>query len=159
MPTCVSAHVLREPQGSFELVDGIELADPRPGEVLVRCTSTGLCHTDLFARDVFHQPDFPPAIYGHEGTGVVEQVGPGVTDVAEGDRVMASYTSCGQCRTCLTGRPFNCERFNDVNFALAHGDGSYKDLQLQVYRVRGADLDRPPLADQQYGADQHSAES
>lgn len=126
MPTSISAHVLRKPQASFGLVDGIELADPRPGEVVVRYTSTGLCHTDLFARDVFHQPDFPPAIYGHEGTGVVEQVGPGVTDVAEGDRVMASYTSCGQCRTCLTGRPFNCERFNDVNFALARGDGSYK---------------------------------
>jgi aryl-alcohol dehydrogenase len=80
----------------------------------------------LFARDVFHQPDFPPAIYGHEGTGVVEKVGAGVTDFAEGDRVMASFTSCGRCRTCLTGRPFNCERFNDVNFALAREDGSYK---------------------------------
>lgn len=126
MPTSVSAHVLREPQGTFELVDGIELGDPQPGEVLVRFTSTGLCHTDLFARDVFHQPDFPPAIYGHEGTGVVEGVGPGVTDFAEGDRVMASFASCGGCRTCLTGRPFNCEQFNDINFALARDDGSFK---------------------------------
>ncbi len=126
MPTTVSAHVLSKPQGTFELVEGIELADPRPGEVLVRYTSTGLCHTDLFARDVFHQADFPAAIYGHEGTGVVEAVGAGVTDFAEGDRVMASFASCGQCRTCLTGRPFNCEQFNDVNFALSRADGSYK---------------------------------
>ena len=126
MPTPVSAHVLREPRGTFELVGGIELGDPQPGEVLLRYTSTGLCHTDLFARDVFHQPEFPPAIYGHEGTGVVEAVGVGVTEFAEGDRVMASFTSCGRCRTCLLGRPFNCEMFNDINFALARGDGSYK---------------------------------
>lgn len=126
MPTQISAHVLREPHGTFELVDGIELGDPRPSEVLVRYTSTGLCHTDLFARDVFHQPDFPAAIYGHEGTGVVEAVGSGVTDFAVGDRVMASFTSCGICRNCLSGRPFNCEKFNDINFALARGDGSYK---------------------------------
>jgi len=126
MPTTISAHVLREPRGTFELVGGIELDDPRPGEVLVRYTSTGLCHTDLFARDVVHQDDFPAAIYGHEGTGVVEAVGAGVTEFAEGDRVMASYTSCGQCRTCLLGKPFNCEQFNDINFALARPDGSYK---------------------------------
>ncbi len=126
MPTTTSAHVLTEPRGTFQLVDGIELDDPRPGEVLVRFTSTGLCHTDLFARDVFHQPDFPDAVYGHEGTGVVEAVGAGVTEFAEGNRVMASYTSCGQCRTCLTGRPFNCEQFNDLNFALTRADGSYK---------------------------------
>ena len=126
MTTQISAHVLREPQGTFELVDGIELADPQPGEVLVRFTSTGLCHTDLFARDVFHQADFPAAIYGHEGTGVVEGVGAGVTDFAEGDRVMASFASCGQCRTCLTGRPFNCEQFNAINFALSRADGSFK---------------------------------
>lgn len=126
MTTQISAHVLRRPKGTFELVDGIELGDPQPGEVLVRYTSTGLCHTDLFARDVFHQPDFPAAIYGHEGAGVVEAVGAGVTEFAEGDRVMASFTSCGACDNCLTGRPFNCVHFNDINFALARGDGSYK---------------------------------
>lgn len=126
MPTQISAHVLREPQGTFELMDGIELSDPRPGEVLVRYTSSGLCHTDLFARDVFHQPDFPLAIYGHEGTGVVEAVGAAVTDFVEGDRVMASFASCGQCKTCATGRPFNCEQFNEINFALDRADGSFK---------------------------------
>ena len=126
MPTTIRAHVLTEPHGRFQLVDGIELQDPRPDEVLVRYTSTGLCHTDLFARDVFHQPDFPAAIYGHEGTGVVEAVGSAVSDFAEGDRVMASYASCGQCRTCLLGRPFNCEQFNDINFALTRADGSAK---------------------------------
>lgn len=126
MSTQISAHVLREPHGTFELTEGIDLADPRPEEVLVRYHSTGLCHTDLFARDVFHQPDFPAAIYGHEGIGVVEAIGVAVTDFAEGDRVMASYASCGRCRTCLMGRPFNCVQFNDINFALARADGSYK---------------------------------
>lgn len=126
MSTPIRAHVLHEPKGAFELVDGLELGDPEPGEVLVRFTSTGLCHTDLFARDVFHQPDFPTAIYGHEGTGVVERVGAGVSDLHEGDRVMASFTSCGQCKTCLTGRPFNCVNFNEINFALARSDGSFK---------------------------------
>lgn len=126
MPVQISAHVLREPHGTFELVEGIELGDPRPGEVLVRYTSTGLCHTDLFARDVFHQPDFPAAVYGHEGTGVVEAVGAGVSEFAPGDRVMASFASCGECRTCLQGRPFNCLGFNDLNFALTRADGSFK---------------------------------
>ncbi|MBF6842427.1 alcohol dehydrogenase catalytic domain-containing protein, partial [Acinetobacter baumannii] len=74
----------------------------------------------------FHQPDFPPSIYGHEGTGVVEAVGAGVTEFVVGERVMASYTSCKQCHNCLLGRPFNCELFNDINFALARRDGSFK---------------------------------
>lgn len=126
MPTQITAHVLREPKGTFELVGDIRLDDPRPNEVLVRYTSTGLCHTDLFARDVVHQPDFPPTIYGHEGTGVVEAVGVGVTYVSEGDRVMASYASCGTCGTCLIGRPFNCVTFNELNMAIARPDGSFK---------------------------------
>ncbi|HLS14841.1 MAG TPA: NAD(P)-dependent alcohol dehydrogenase [Beutenbergiaceae bacterium] len=126
MSTTINAHVMREPQGTFELAEGIELEDPRPDEVLVRYHSTGLCHTDLFARDVYHQPEFPAAIYGHEGFGVVDAVGSAVTDFAEGDRVMASFASCGSCEFCLTGRPYNCVHFNDINFALTRADGSYK---------------------------------
>ncbi|SNC59848.1 aryl-alcohol dehydrogenase [Kytococcus aerolatus] len=126
MSTQIRAHVITEPQGTFQLQEGLEIQDPAPGEVLVRYTSTGLCHTDLFARDVMHQPDSAPAIYGHEGTGVVEQVGEGVLEFAPGDRVSASYASCGTCPNCLRGAPFHCLSFNDVNFASTRPDGTHK---------------------------------
>ncbi|MGC0142641.1 alcohol dehydrogenase catalytic domain-containing protein [Pseudactinotalea sp. Z1732] len=113
--------------------------------MLVRYHSTGLCHTDLFARDVFHQAEFPAAVYGHEGIGVVEAVGAGVTDFAEGDRVMASYASCGRCRTCLTGRPFNCVQFNDINFALARADGPTRPQRTGSRSGRASSVSPPSV--------------
>ncbi len=105
----------------FEIQD-VELDDPRSNEVLVRITGTGLCHTDLLFKN--HMPIPLPAVYGHEGSGVVEEVGDGVTLVKPGDPVVISYNSCGKCRNCLSGRPFYCVNFMGLNYSGGRGDGS-----------------------------------
>lgn len=80
---------------------------PGPGEVLVRVTATGVCHTDLNTQS----GDMPlplPGVLGHEGSGVVEDVGPGVTEVAVGDHVIMGWPYCGTCRNCLRGEHRYC---------------------------------------------------
>lgn len=86
----------------------VEFSDPGPGEVLVRLTASGLCHTDLgvIAGGI---PFATPGIIGHEGAGVVVEVGAGVSAVAPGDKVLLSFTSCGECRACDSGHPAYCE--------------------------------------------------
>ena len=78
------------------LVSDVEFADPGPGEVLVKLVASGMCHTDLGV--IAGGIPFPsPGIIGHEGAGIVERVGEGVTDLAAGDKVLLSFTSCGSC--------------------------------------------------------------
>ncbi len=86
----------------------VEFSDPGPGEVLVRLTASGLCHTDLgvIAGGI---PFGTPGIIGHEGAGVVVEVGDGVSAVAPGDKVLLSFTSCGACGACDSGHPAYCE--------------------------------------------------
>ncbi|WP_245714138.1 NAD(P)-dependent alcohol dehydrogenase [Nocardia vaccinii] len=109
------AAVLRSPEGRFELE---EVALPELGidEVLVRIAGAGFCHTDLLprTRGRFGQP---PVILGHESSGVVQKVGPQVTDLRAGDHVVASYRSCGSCVRCRNGRLPYCERFWELNFS------------------------------------------
>ena len=89
----VTAAVLREVGGDFGL-EKVRLDAPRPGEVLVQISAVGICHTDLATRD--GALPFPlPGVLGHEGAGVVVEVGEGVTKVAPGDRVGVSFASCG----------------------------------------------------------------
>ncbi|WP_433376322.1 NAD(P)-dependent alcohol dehydrogenase [Streptosporangium sp. CA-115845] len=86
----------------------VEVAEPRPTEVLVRVTATGICHTDISII----QGKIPfgmPGVVGHEGAGVVEEVGSGVTTVRPGDKVLLISPSCGHCRPCLIGHPALCE--------------------------------------------------
>ncbi|MFG2592342.1 NAD(P)-dependent alcohol dehydrogenase [Streptomyces sp. NPDC048438] len=99
------------------------LDDPRPGEVLVRLVATGLCHTDLSVLSG-RLPTPLPAVLGHEGAGIVEAVGPDVTDVATGDRVVLSFNSCGDCTSCRTGRPTACGTYFPLNFRAARPDGT-----------------------------------
>ena len=89
-------------------VQEIELADPLPGEVLVRTVSAGICGTDLhFAAGLFPYP--VPTVLGHEASGVVEMVGEGVDDFAPGDRVIVcDQTFCGRCAACLSGSMVYC---------------------------------------------------
>jgi len=104
----ITAAVLREPNGRLE-VERIEIAEPGPGEVRVRIAASGLCHTDL---ETMHgqQPCRLPAVIGHEGAGVVEAVGPGVTLVRVGDHVALSWSpNCGHCFYCDRGQPILCE--------------------------------------------------
>lgn len=127
--TAIKAAVLREGGGSFAIED-MELGPPKDDEVLVRTVATGICHTDLLVRDQV-LPPAPPAVLGHEGSGVVEAVGSSVTGVAVGDRVVLAPHSCGQCRGCLTGHPMRCEAFMPLNFGGRRADGStaYRDAQ------------------------------
>jgi aryl-alcohol dehydrogenase len=96
---------------------------PRAGEVLVRICGVGLCHTDLIARDQFI-PIPLPAVLGHEGAGIVEQVGEGVTKVKPCDRVVLGFASCGHCRSCQSHLPSYCHEFPQLNYAGARADGS-----------------------------------
>ena len=99
-----------ESQGSDFTLQELEIADPAPGEVLFEVAGVGLCHTDLAVRDG-HLP-FPfPAVVGHEGSGTVVAVGEGVTKVRVGDRIAASFNSCGECIQCKGGTPAYCAEF------------------------------------------------
>ncbi len=101
----------------------IDLAEPGDSDILVRLVATGLCHTDL---TVLANAPLPwPAVLGHEGAGVVEQVGRNVTKVAPGDHVLMTTASCGECRNCLQGQPSYCLQFREVNMTGGYrADGS-----------------------------------
>ena len=90
-------------------IEEIELDDPQPGDVLVKTAFAGMCHSDEHAMT----GDLPlplPMIGGHEGSGVVEAVGEGVTSVAVGDHVSMSFIpSCGRCNWCSSGRQYLCD--------------------------------------------------
>lgn len=101
--------------GSDFSVEDIEIAEPRGSEVRVRIVGVGMCHTDLVARDGFPVP--MPIVLGHEGAGVVESVGPEVTDLVPGDHVVLSFDSCAVCPTCEEGLPAYCHQFLGKNFA------------------------------------------
>ncbi len=90
------------------VVSNVEYADPGPGEVLVRLTATGLCHTDLGVL-VGGIPFPTPGIIGHEGAGRVEKVGANVSGISPGDAVLLSFTSCGACAACASVHPAYCE--------------------------------------------------
>ncbi len=113
------AAVVREPGGKFEITD-VVLDDLRPGEVYVRIKAAGLCHTDLNMQFLLPMP----AVVGHEGAGIVEEVGPGVIDVKPGDRVIISWPSCGVCPNCLTGKRYICELMFPLLFGGCRLDGS-----------------------------------
>ena len=91
------------------VVDQIELEGPRAGECLVRIKATGVCHTDAFTLSGDDPEGLFPAILGHEGAGIVEEIGPGVASVAPGDHVIPLYTpECRQCKFCLSGKTNLC---------------------------------------------------
>ncbi len=90
-------------------VEMVDLEGPRQGEVLVEIKATGICHTDEFTWSGADPEGLFPAILGHEGAGVVLEVGPGVTSVAPGDHVIPLYTpECGVCKSCRSGKTNLC---------------------------------------------------
>src|SRR5438309_4219783 len=88
-------------------IEQVQLDEPREDEVLVRVVGAGVCHTDLICRDQWY-PVPLPSVFGHEGSGVVEQVGSGVRKVAPGDHVVLTFSSCGICKPCQKGHPAYC---------------------------------------------------
>jgi len=118
----IRAAVVREKSGPF-LIEEIELDEPRDDEVVIRIVGAGVCHTDLICRDQYY-PVPLPAVFGHEGSGVVEKVGSRVTKVKPGDHVALSYLSCGNCISCKKGAPAYCLNLYACNFTGARLDGS-----------------------------------
>ncbi|RKE36450.1 aryl-alcohol dehydrogenase [Paraburkholderia sp. BL23I1N1] len=118
----IRAAVVREKSGLFELEE-IQLDAPREHEVLVEIRGTGICHTDMVVRDQYF-PTPLPAVLGHEGAGVVVQVGAAVTKVAPGDHVVLTYASCGVCANCQKGLYGYCPDLYARNFSGARPDGS-----------------------------------
>lgn len=96
-------------------IEPVELAEPKNGEMLVKIAACGVCHTDEAAQ---HEevPTPLPAVLGHEGAGIVEKVGPGVTEFKPGDHVGFSFAFCGHCDHCHSGRVSSCRDFNRINF-------------------------------------------
>ena len=89
----------------------VDVQAPRAGEVLVRMVATGVCHTDAFTLSGADPEGIFPSILGHEGGGVVEEIGPGVTSVKPGDHVIPLYTpECGECSFCLSGKTNLCQK-------------------------------------------------
>ena len=104
----VKAAVSYEP-GKPLVIETVQLAGPKFGEVLVEIKATGICHTDEFTRSGADPEGLFPAIFGHEGAGVVVDVGPGVTTLKKGDHVIPLYTpECRQCKACLSRKTNLC---------------------------------------------------
>lgn len=118
----ITAAVVRSRAGPFRL-ETLDIEAPRAGEVLVRVVATGVCHTDMVMRDQ-DLPTPQPVVLGHEGAGVVERVGPGVTKVAPGDHVVMTFNSCGGCPSCRDHAPAYCHEFFPRNFVGVRPDGS-----------------------------------
>ncbi|AJE68114.1 NAD(P)-dependent alcohol dehydrogenase [Corynebacterium glutamicum] len=116
------AAIVRATEQPFEIAT-IDLDEPRPDEVQVRVIAAGVCPTDAIVRDQIY-PTFLPAVFGHEGAGVVVAVGSAITSVKPDDKVVLGFNSCGQCLKCLGGKPAYCEKFYDHNFACTRDDGS-----------------------------------
>jgi aryl-alcohol dehydrogenase len=121
--SAVRAAVLREADGAFG-IEELRLDPPGPGEVLVRIVAVGVCHTDASVRSR-ELPTPLPVVLGHEGSGVVEAVGAGVSKVVAGDHVVLTFQSCGACEGCLTGHPASCDGSFPLNFTGARPDGSH----------------------------------
>ncbi|MCI4645296.1 MAG: NAD(P)-dependent alcohol dehydrogenase [Hyphomonadaceae bacterium] len=118
----ITAAVASAPQAPFEIRE-LELDAPREDEILVKIKAVGICHTDLVARDQF-LPVQLPAVLGHEGAGIVEQVGSAVTKVKPGDHVVLTFRSCQHCSNCDAHRPTYCETSPVLNYIGRRPDGS-----------------------------------
>jgi S-(hydroxymethyl)glutathione dehydrogenase/alcohol dehydrogenase len=104
----MQAAIFVEPKKPL-VVDEVELDPPAAGEALVRLAATGVCHTDFYTMSGLDPSALMPAVLGHEGGGVVEAVGPGVTSVAVGDHVIPLYIpECGKCAHCLSDETNLC---------------------------------------------------
>src|SRR5919106_1533319 len=104
------AAVAFAPKQPLEIVE-LDLEGPKAGEVLVEIMATGICHTDAYTLDGLDSEGIFPSILGHEGAGVVREVGPGVTSVKPGDHVIPLYTpECRECKSCLSGKTNLCTK-------------------------------------------------
>ncbi len=118
----IKAAVARE-QGAPLTIESVNLEPPRDHEILVRVVATGVCHTDLVVL-AGHLPTPFPVVLGHEGAGVVEQVGSAISKVKPGDHVVMTYNSCGTCPSCNDHATSYCHEFFPRNFFAVRADGT-----------------------------------
>ncbi|WP_438501564.1 S-(hydroxymethyl)glutathione dehydrogenase/class III alcohol dehydrogenase [Nitrosococcus oceani] len=112
-------------------LEEVEVMPPQKGEALVRIAATGVCHTDAFTLSGEDPEGVFPAILGHEGGGIVEAIGEGVTSVAEGDHVIPLYTpECGECKFCLSGKTNLCQKIRATQ-----GKGLMPDGTTRFYKA------------------------
>lgn len=112
-------------------IEEVDVMLPRKGEVLIKVIASGVCHTDAFTLSGEDPEGIFPVILGHEGGGIVEQIGEGVTSVAVGDHVIPLYTpECGECKFCLSGKTNLCQKIRETQGKGLMPDGTtrfYKD--------------------------------
>ena len=113
----VSREASRPPE-----VETLDIEEPRDGEILVRIVASGICHTDINVHDRDRSPK--PIVLGHEGAGIVERVGRGVTRLVPGDRVILSVSYCGECPSCRQNAHSYCYECLPRNFGGRRPDGS-----------------------------------
>ena len=131
------AAVAFAPNTPLEIVE-VDLEGPRAGEVLVEIMATGICHTDAYTLEGKDSEGLFPSILGHEGAGIVREVGPGVTSVAVGDHVIPLYTpECRQCKSCLSRKTNLCTAIRSTQGKGVMPDGtsrfSYRGAMLHHY--------------------------
>ncbi|GHA78612.1 S-(hydroxymethyl)glutathione dehydrogenase/class III alcohol dehydrogenase [Cognatilysobacter bugurensis] len=131
------AAVAFEPGQPLQIVE-IDVAPPQPGEVLVRIIATGVCHTDAFTLSGEDPEGLFPVVLGHEGAGVVVEVGEGVTTLQPGDHVIPLYTAeCGRCKFCTSGKTNLCQAVRATQGRGVMPDGtsrfSYNGQMLHHY--------------------------
>nr|WP_201772771.1 S-(hydroxymethyl)glutathione dehydrogenase/class III alcohol dehydrogenase [Endozoicomonas numazuensis] len=121
-------------------IEEVDVMPPQKGEVLVRIVATGVCHTDAFTLSGEDPEGVFPAILGHEGGGIVEAVGDGVTSVSVGDHVIPLYTpECGECKFCKSGKTNLCQKIRETQGKGLMPDGTtrfYKDGE-PIYHYMG----------------------
>ncbi len=118
----ITAAVVRERSAPFTL-EKLDLCEPRPDEVIVRVVASGMCQTDLHGRDGYFASPYP-AVYGHEGAGVVHAVGSAVRTLAPGDHVVMSFPWCGSCLNCQQHKYCYCVHGRRLKMHGRRTDGS-----------------------------------
>ncbi len=121
-------------------IEMIDVEGPKQGEVLVRIVATGVCHTDAFTLSGADPEGLFPSILGHEGGGIVEEVGPGVTSVKPGDHVIPLYTpECGECSFCTSGKTNLCQaiRVTQGQGLMPDGSSRFSANGKQVFHYMG----------------------
>ena len=119
----IKAAIVNERSAPF-VIDTLELSPPRPDELIVRVVASGMCQTDLHGRDGYYAVTSYPAVFGHEGAGVVHAVGSSVRDFAPGDPVVMSYPWCGDCANCRRQRLNYCLQGRNLKNKGTRADGS-----------------------------------
>ena len=133
------AAVAFEAKKPLEIVE-VDLEGPKAGEVLVEIKATGICHTDAYTLDGLDSEGLFPSILGHEGAGIVREVGAGVTSLRQGDHVIPLYTpECRQCKSCLSGKTNLCTaiRATQGKGVMPDGTSRFSYLGKPIFHYMG----------------------